>query len=77
MEITPDLSRNRHAPRLHGNSSASRWHPSGMPLDLVRRMLRHRDARRYAKLADSALVEAFGATPSRADGVPVVLRVCS
>ena len=45
------------------HSSASRWHSSGMPLDLVRRMLRHRDARsteRYAELADSALVEAFG-----------------
>lgn len=46
------------------HSSASRWHSAGMPLELVRRMLRHRDVRsteRYAKLADSALVEAFGA----------------
>jgi integrase len=50
------------------HSSASRWHSSGMPLELVRRMLRHRDTRsteRYAKLADSALVAAFGAYHSR------------
>ncbi len=50
------------------HSSASRWHSSGMPLELVRRMLRHRDVRsteRYAKLADSALVEAFGAHHAR------------
>jgi hypothetical protein len=56
------------------HSSASRWHSSGMPLDRVRRMLRHRDARsteRYAKLADSALVEAFGRHRSRpAAGLP-------
>jgi hypothetical protein len=39
-----------------------------MPLELVRPMLRHRDTRsteRYAKLADSALVEAFGAHQRR------------
>jgi integrase len=50
------------------HSSASRWHSSGMPLELVRRMLRHRDARsteRYAKLSDWALVEAFGAHHER------------
>ncbi len=50
------------------HSSASRWHSSGMPLELVRRMLRHRDTRsteRYAKLADSALVEAFAAHHAR------------
>ncbi|MCP5060069.1 MAG: site-specific integrase [bacterium] len=50
------------------HSSASRWHSSGMPLELVRRMLRHRDVRsteRYPKLADSALVEAFGAHHAR------------
>ena len=39
-----------------------------MPLELVRRMLRHRDARsteRNAKIADSALVETFGAHQMR------------
>jgi hypothetical protein len=54
------------------HSSASRWHSSGMPLELVRRMLRHRDTRsteRYAKLADPALVEAFGLTTLGATSV--------
>ena len=44
------------------HSSATGWRSSGMDLEMIRRMLRHRDSRsteRYAKLADSALVEAF------------------
>ena len=44
------------------HSAATGWRTSGMSLDMVRRMLRHRDARsteRYAKLTDQALVEAF------------------
>jgi integrase len=47
------------------HSSATAWRSNGMSLELVRRMLRHRDARsteRYGKLADGALVEAFRRT---------------
>ena len=47
------------------HSSATAWRSNGMPLELGRRMLRHRDARsteRYGKLADGALVEAFRRT---------------
>jgi site-specific recombinase XerD len=50
------------------HSSATAWRSGGMSLELVRRMLRHRDARStelYSKLADGALVEAFScARPS-------------
>ncbi len=44
------------------HSTATGWRSSGMDLEMIRRMLRHRDSRsteRYAKLADGALVEAF------------------
>ena len=51
------------------HTSATAWRSSGMSLEMVRRMLRHRDARsteRYGKLADEALVEAFKqARPNR------------
>ncbi len=42
------------------HSSATAWRASGVPLDLIQRMLRHRDARsteRYARLSNSALVD--------------------
>lgn len=44
------------------HSSATGWRTSGMSLEMIQRMLRHRDSRsteRYARLADQALVEAF------------------
>ena len=50
------------------HSSATSWRTSGMSLELVQRMLRHRDSRsteRYAKLADGALVEAFRGRASK------------
>jgi integrase len=50
------------------HSSATAWRSNGMSLEVVRRMLRHRDARsteRYGKLADGALVEAFKRSSKR------------
>jgi integrase len=50
------------------HSSATGWRTSGMSLEIIQRMLRHRDSRsteRYAKLADQALVEAFTRTRRR------------
>jgi site-specific recombinase XerD len=44
------------------HASATGWRSTGMDLEMIRRMLRHRDSRstkRYAKLADRALVEGF------------------
>jgi site-specific recombinase XerD len=53
------------------HSSATGWRSSGMDLEMIRRMLRHRDSRsteRYAKLNDLALVEAFSlAQPRRTE----------
>ena len=45
------------------HSAATAWRTSGMSLEMIQRMLRHRDSRsteRYAKLSDQALVHAFG-----------------
>jgi integrase len=45
------------------HSAATGWRTSGMSLEMIQRMLRHRDSRsteRYAKLTDQALVVAFG-----------------
>jgi integrase len=45
------------------HSAATAWRTSGMSLEMIQRMLRHRDSRsteRYAKLSDQALVVAFG-----------------
>jgi integrase len=50
------------------HSSATAWRTDGMSLDMLQRMLRHRDVRsteRYGKLVDHALVEAFRRTPGR------------
>ena len=47
------------------HSAATAWRTSGMSLEMIQRMLRHRDSRsteRYAKLSDQALVVAFGKT---------------
>ena len=47
------------------HSAATGWLSSGMSLEMIQRMLRHRDSRsteRYAKLADQALVVAFSKT---------------
>jgi hypothetical protein len=50
------------------HSSATGWRTSGMSLEMIQRMLRHRDSRsteRYARLSDQALVEAFTRTSGR------------